>query len=783
MPSIRQPVAARLARHHRVLGLVQGVGFRPFVWRLAHELGLAGWVRNDAEGVEIHVEGERTALDRFAAGLQHEAPPLARIDAVNSAATEAQGLDGFVILESSGGAVRTAIGADTAVCNDCLRELCDPLDRRWRHAFVSCTHCGPRYTVTRALPYDRAQTSLAPFPLCADCAREYGDPADRRFHAETTCCPHCGPRLQLIDGDRKAHAGDAIGQTLALLRQGAIVAIKGLGGFHLCCDARDAAAVSRLRARKQRDAKPFALMLANAAAIDAFALLDAASRQRLHGRERPIVLLPKRPDCDRSLPGIAPGVAWLGVMLPYTPIHYLLFHEAAGRPAGLDWLNETQSLALVMTSANPGGEPIVRENEEALQRLTGIADAFLLHDREIVARCDDSVAFATTFVRRARGYVPHAIRLPRAGPAVLACGAFLKNTVCVTRGDEAFVSPHVGDLDTAAGCALFEETVARLLALTEVSPEIVAHDLHADFHSTRFGQAFAAAHGLPAVAVQHHAAHVAAVAAEQGLTKPVLGLALDGVGLGDDGGAWGGELLQLAEGRCERLGHLRPLSLPGGDRAAREPWRMAVAALHRLGRDAEAIRRFADRPVTALLALLHASMAVTPTSSAGRWFDAAAALLGLTPVAAYEGQAAMQLETAAWRHGAAATLTDGFRWPDDENHQPVPGPDFLPLLDWLARSTQASGNIDGAAAVFHATLAEGLAQWLLRAAQRQHIDTVVLAGGCFLNRMLSAALVRRLTDAGLQVHEAQRLPPNDGGISLGQAWLVCAGRQAQERPG
>ncbi|MBS3934650.1 MAG: carbamoyltransferase HypF, partial [Sulfuritalea sp.] len=538
----------------KVSGVVQGVGFRPFVWRLANELGLAGWVRNDAAGVEIHVEG--CALDAFVARLKSEAPPLARVDAVSVAAVAPTGCAGFAIEESAGGKVSTAIGHDTATCPACLAELFDSANRRHRHAFITCTHCGPRYTVTRRLPYDRPQTSLAPFPLCPDCAREYADPADRRFHAETTCCPNCGPCLALHGA-----AGEPVAATLELLKAGRIVAIKGLGGFHLACDATNAAAVAALRERKQREEKPFAVMVADLALAERFAKVGAGGTA-LVSPERPVVLLEKRDDTDAWLPGVAPGLAEIGLMLPVTPIQYLLFHDAP-------------ELALVMTSANPHGEPLVIGNEEALQRLAGIADGYLMHDRDIVVRCDDSVRRPDVFVRRARGCVPRAIKLASSGPSVLAVGGWFKNTVCVTRGNEAFVSQHVGDLDNAAACGFFEETVAHLLHILDVAPEIVAHDLHPDFHSTRFAASCAAARGIPAVGVQHHHAHIAAVCAEHGIDEPVLGLALDGVGLGADGGAWGGELLRVEGARFERLGRLAPLLLPGGDIAAREPWRMA----------------------------------------------------------------------------------------------------------------------------------------------------------------------------------------------------------------
>lgn len=746
------------ARHIRVSGVVQGVGFRPFVWRLAHELKLAGWVRNDAAGVEIHAEG--AALDAFAARLSSDAPPLARVDAVTVTVVAAAGCADFTIKESAGGQVSTAIGHDTAPCADCLAEMFDPANRRYRHAFITCTHCGPRYTVTRRLPYDRPQTSLAPFPLCADCAREYADPANRRFHAETTCCPNCGPRLALLDATGSPLAGEPIAQTLALLKAGQIVAIKGLGGFHLACDATNATALAALRERKQREAKPFAVMVGTlgdhpsaVSPAPTFLQISAAAAQLLQSPERPIVLLPKQPQADHHWPGVAPGLAEIGLMLPATPIQSLLFHDAP-------------ELALVMTSANPHGEPLVIDNREALLRLAGIADAWLLHDRDIVVRCDDSVRRTTGLVRRARGYVPRAIKLIGAGsatcPAVLAVGGWFKNTVCVTRGDEAFVSQHIGDLDNAAACGFFEESIAHLLHILDVEPKVIAHDLHPDFYSTRFAQAYAAERNLPIVAVQHHHAHIAAVCAEQGVTEAVLGLALDGVGLGTDGAAWGGELLRVEGAAFERLGHLHPLALPGGDVAAREPWRMAAAALHVLGHGDQIAHRFADQPAAAMVAtLLQRGLHSPVTSSAGRLFDAAAGLLGVQQHSRFEGQAAMLLEGLATRHGPVAPLPEGWRLEQGRL-------DLRPLLaSLLDESNPARG-----AARFHATLLAALCDWVQQTAQQQGLDTVAAAGGCLLNRLLAEGLADGLAQRGVRLLRAHKLPPNDGGLSLGQAWVL-----------
>lgn len=754
-------------RRIRVRGAVQGVGFRPFVYRLAHELALSGWVYNDAEGVAIDLQGEARAVADLLARLHSEAPSLARISSVESEVDEPDDrANTFAIRASRRGPVRTSVTPDVAVCDACLAELFDSRDRRYRYPFINCTHCGPRYTITRALPYDRPQTTMARFALCPACRREYEDPADRRFHAQPNACPVCGPRLALTDSDgRPMDAAEPVAGALARLRNGAILAIKGIGGFHLACDARNPASVARLRARKQREEKPFAVMVASAASLAELVALSASERALLQRPERPVVLLGKRSGCDAQLAGVAPGLAWLGVMLPYAPLHFLLFHEAAARPDGTAWLAHPHPLVLVMTSANPGGEPIARDDAEAYSRLAGIADAFLLHDREITTPCDDSVVRVGTFIRRARGYTPQRIELPAGGPSVLAMGGYLKNTVCVTRGNEAYLSQHVGDLDNAATCRALEETVDRLCALLEIEPEIVAHDLHPDFFSTRLGADYAQTRGLPLVGVQHHHAHIAAVAAEHGVTGPVLGIALDGVGLGSDGGMWGGELLRVDGPDWVRNGHLGALAAPGGDRAAREPWRMAAAALHALGRGDEIAKRFAQRNARGIRTLLDRGVSCPATTSAGRWFDAAAALLGVREVASFEGQAAMLLEGLAARHGSVPPLDGGFVLRDGVL-------DLLPLIAAIADVRDPGW----AAAVFHATLAEGLAQWALAAANEYGLRTVALGGGCFLNHILSGNLRARLRELGLEPLAARQAPPNDGGLALGQAWIAMQSR-------
>jgi len=744
----------------RIRGLVQGVGFRPYVWRLASELSLNGWVRNDGAGVTVAVDGEK--LPEFIARLPKEVPRLARIDAIEAEPGEVVG-KGFAILDSVAGDVGTAIGPDAAICPDCIADLCDPGGRRWRYAFTTCTHCGPRYTVSRRIPYDRGQTSLAAFPLCTPCRAEYTAPTDRRFHAETTCCPDCGPQLRLLDAAGQALAGDPLAATLRLLRAGKIVAIKGLGGFHLACDAGNAEAVAELRRRKQREEKPFAVMALNAASLRDYALIGEAEAILLKTAAAPIVLCPRG---RGELPGIAPGLAWLGAMLPATPLHLLLWHEAAGRPGGIHWLDEPSDLLLVMTSANPHGEPLVTGNDEAQERLAGIADAFLLHDRDIVVRCDDSVVRAgPVFIRRARGHVPVPIPLAGGGPTVLALGGYLKNAVCVLKGREAFLSQHVGSLDNAASIGFLEETVAHLLAILDIRPDLIAHDLHPDFPSTHLALRLAGELGVPALAVGHHHAHIAAICAEHAVNEPIVGLAIDGVGLGPDGGLWGGELLRVSGARCERMGHLQPLRMPGGERAAREPWRMAVSALHAAGFGyrvgAWLKQHYPDRDAGPLLTMLARDLRCPPTSSLGRWFDAAAGILGRRAEARYEGQVAMELEGLAAAHGPVSPLVGGFVLRNGVL-------DFSPLLPVLLDCDDVSRG----AALFHATLAAGLAEWALAAVDREKVAKIAVGGGCAMNAVLMSMLRRRLEGTGVALFEARQAPPNDGGLALGQGWVA-----------
>ncbi len=739
----------------RVKGLVQGVGFRPHVHRLASRYGLTGWVCNGGAGVDIEVQGER--LEAFVDALRSEAPPLARIDTLQTKEIPSRKESGFAIRGSGSGAVTTAITPDVGVCGACLGELFDPHSRYYRYPFLNCTHCGPRYTITRALPYDRARTAMAAFPMCDACAREYQDPDNRRFHAQPTACPACGPRLSM-----------PLSKMLRLIQEGQILAIKGLGGYHLVCDAGNEEAVQRLRLRKHREEKPFAVMVANPASARRLAGFDAASAALLESPARPIVLAPKT-DPTPLAPSIAPGLPWVGLMLPYTPLHYLLFHEAAGRPAGTDWLQHPQELMLVMTSANPGGEPLVTDNGEARRRLAGIADTIVTHNRPIAVRADDSVMRVTNaqpcFIRRARGFVPQAIRLRHELPPTLAVGAHLKNTICITRGDEAFISQHIGGMDNPETIRFFEETVAHLLDILQVTPELVAHDAHPDFYSTRF----AAGLGLPTIAVQHHHAHLAAVAAEHQIHGPAIGLALDGFGLGDNNESWGGELLLLEGAGYRRLGHLAPLKQPGGEVAARQPWRMAAAVLGRLGRGEEIANRFrGQRGAGQLAQLLAKDINCPPTTSCGRLFDAACGLLAVQPLSTFEGQAPMQLEGLVTR---PEVMKGGWRIEGGNL-------EFWPLL---ARLADCDDAVMGAN-LFHGTLMAGLADWAARAARKTGVRTVLLGGGCLLNQVLTEGLTRRLSGHGLKALTARQVPPNDGGLSLGQAW-VAGLRSLSSKPG
>ncbi len=746
-------------RRLRVTGTVQGVGFRPFVYRLAADLALSGWVGNDSLGVILEGEGPAPALDELARRLVDEAPPLARIDTLDVEALAATGETGFTVVDSRvAGAPAVAVPVDVATCADCERELFDPADRRFGYPFVNCTNCGPRYTIIRSIPYDRAATTMAGFAMCADCRREYEDPADRRFHAEPTCCPACGPQLSLVapDGGLLAKAGDALDSAVELLGAGRILAVKGLGGYHLACDATDPAAVAELRRRKARDDKPFALMV-DLPMARSLCYLSADAEEALTSPRRPIVLAPRRHEAPIAT-GVAPNLPELGLMLAYTPVHLQLLAGVA-RP-------------LVMTSGNLSDEPIAHDDTDALVRLGPMVDAILTHDRGIHIRGDDSVVRAGTarvqMVRRSRGYAPEPIGLPTpARRHVLAVGAELKSTVAVAKGDNVVASHHIGDLEHLAAYRSFLQAVDHLCGLTGVTPEVVAHDLHPEYLSTKF----AAELDLPAVGVQHHHAHIASCLVEHRWTEPVLGVAFDGLGMGTDGTAWGGELLVADLDGFRRVGHLLQVALPGGDRAAREPWRMAVAWLAAtLGPEAaERYGRTVDDRWAAVLGLA-LRPDVLRTSSAGRLFDAVAALLGLRTRITYEAQAAIELEAAAAGQPLAG--------PGGYELDVVAGPEGLlldpgPLLATVVAERDRGTPAGEISAGFHAGLGRGVAGAARRAAADNGLDTVALSGGVFQNARLTDVVVGALEAAGLRVLVHRLLPPNDGGVSVGQAAIAA----------
>ena len=750
----------------RVQGTVQGVGFRPYVYRLARDERLGGWVRNDERGVVLEVEGAAAAVERFLARLPREAPPLAAVERVRSRALECIGEREFAIVESTGdGPAAAPVAPDTAPCEACLAELCDPRDRRFRYPFINCTDCGPRFTIVRGVPYDRARTTMAGFALCAACRAEYEDPLDRRFHAEPNACPECGPRARLIERDGRpaaetAAAADAVAAAAAALLAGRIVAVKGAGGFHLACRAGDAVAVATLRARKHREDKPFALMVAGLEAARALVELAPAQERALGGRERPIVIARRRPGAAVAA-AVAPGNPDLGVMLPSTPLHHLLLADAG--------------TTLVMTSGNVSDEPIAFDDGEARERLGGIADRFLVHDRPIETRADDSVLRGPLVLRRSRGLVPASIELRGAERPLLACGAELKSTFCLAKGGRAWVGHHIGDLKNWETLRSYREGIAHFERLFAVAPERVAHDLHPDYLSTAYALEREA---VERVAVQHHHAHLAACLAEHGEAGPVVGAIYDGAGLGTDGAVWGGELLVGGIGGCERAGHLWPVRLPGGDAAVREPWRMACAWLHALGEGegdgdgAPAIPATLAGAVPrarweAVGALVRSGTAAPATTSAGRLFDAVAALCGVRSAINYEGQAAAELEAACdpgERGAYPLPLVDGAAIVLDARAT------IAAIVEDLARGA-ASGVV---AARFHGALADATARACALAASRSGLDTIVLSGGAFQNRVLLERTGARLAAAGLRVLIPRRLPPNDGGIAFGQAAVAAS---------
>jgi hydrogenase maturation protein HypF len=761
----------------RVRGTVQGVGFRPTVWRLAREFGLVGEVWNDSAGVTIRAWGPNSALDEFIRQIPLQAPPLARIIDIDSSDLDIPAdTDEFRIVASRTGEAHTNVAADAATCPACLSEVLEPSDRRYRYPFTNCTHCGPRLSIISGIPYDRANTSMAAFEMCPACHAEYENPADRRFHAQPNACPVCGPKLWLEDGNGPIAAEDAIASAAELIRQGRIVAIKGLGGFHLACDASNQQSVALLRSRKQRYAKPFAIMVRDIAMLEDYVELTPPERLALSDPAAPIVILAKQ--CKPLADAVAPDEDKLGCMLPYTPLHHILM-QALDTP-------------IVLTSGNRSDEPQCTANGDASQTLAGIADYWLLHDRDIVNRLDDSVVRVMDnqprLLRRARGYAPQPLALPpgfEQAPAILAMGGELKNTFCLLKDGQAILSPHIGDLENV----LVQQDYRRMLALYQelfdFKPELIAVDLHADYLSTQLGRQWAEHHALPLIGVQHHHAHIAACMAEHGLaidTAPVLGVAMDGLGLGDDGKLWGGEFLSVDYRQSVRLAAFQPLPLLGGAQAMRQPWRNSYAhlksyfdwqALSEQYAGLDIIRFLNGQPLEVLDAMLAKNLNSPSSSSCGRWFDAFAAALGICRDSVnYEGQAAIGLETLA-APALESQRGQGYRYdwsPEAE----------LPLLSWqpfwqgVLDDLQKGTALPVIAARIHHGLAVAIAETSLHLADVIASEMVVLSGGVFQNRLLLEEVSRLLREGRKIVLSPAKLPCNDGGLALGQAVIAAA---------
>ncbi|HPL28650.1 MAG TPA: carbamoyltransferase HypF [Anaerolineae bacterium] len=753
----------------RARGVVQGVGFRPFVYSLATQLALAGCVRNTSSGVEIALEGPAEALAEFRRRLTAEPPALAQVEEVVVEEAEPASYAGFAIHESKPeSGVYQLVSPDTATCEDCRRELFDPHDRRYRYPFTNCTNCGPRYTIINDIPYDRPLTTMAAFPMCARCRAEYEDPRNRRFHAQPNACPECGPHVWLATpaGESLAEREAAIKAVRQALAAGQVVALKGLGGFHLACDATSEAAVARLRRRKVRPHKPLAVMVASLETAARLGEVGPSEAALLTAPQRPIVLLSARKDSPVA-PNVAPGTGTIGVMLPYTPLHHLILEPAAGFP-----------LALVMTSGNLSEEPIAMENDEALQRLGHIAGLFLLHNRGISARYDDSVWAVVDGVgrpvRRARGYAPFPVKLPFRGPQVLACGPELKNTFCYTRDEYAFLSPHIGNLENLETLDHYARSLDHYRRLFRLQPQVVACDMHPEYLATKLArERWGSDPGMTLVWVQHHHAHIAACLVEHGERGPAIGVALDGTGYGTDGHIWGGEFLVADLAGFRRAGRLAEFPLPGGEAAIHRPYRTALGLVLAAGMDPAAWPSLAALPAeeTAVVSRQVAGGLNAPiTSSAGRLFDAIAALIGVRGDTSYEAQAAIELEAMAAEAGAA-----GRPYPFDLRS--VAGAwvlDWRPLLRALLADVRAGAVPECMAARFHAGVAAAIVETVGRIAASTGLRTVALSGGCFQNRVLLAQTAQALRGDGYRVLAHHLVPANDGGVALGQAAVAAA---------
>ncbi len=747
-----------------IRGIVQGVGFRPFIFNLAETLGLKGWVKNTSSGVEIEVAGSPSALERFIETIRQNPPPLARIDALTFEPISGNGFLTFEIRESQPEAgAYIPVSPDVAICPDCRRELFDPQDRRYRYPFINCTNCGPRFSIIQDIPYDRPNTSMAGFDLCPDCCAEYENPRDRRFHAQPVACPVCGPSIWFeANGERLSAGEEALGTARSWLREGKVLAVKGLGGFHLACDASNRAAVAELRRRKKRSDKPFALMAFDTAAISKHCLVTAGEEALLVSHQAPIVLLQKRAESNVA-PETAPGLNRLGFMLPYTPLHLLLLEPEPGFPD-----------VLVMTSGNLSEEPIAYRDEESRERLGSLADGFLLHNRPIHMRVDDSVVEtalgASYSLRRARGYAPDPMSLPRRCRPLLATGAELKNSFCLARDHYAFLSHHIGDMENYETLRSFEEGIAHFEKLFRVQPERIACDLHPGYLATRYAQERAKREGLPLINVQHHHAHLAACLADNGwdTDEPVIGLTFDGTGYGTDGAIWGGEVLIGGYASAARRFHLAYVPQPGGDSAVRKPARMALAHLMAAGLDWEAdlppVRALCEEERGLLRAQIERKINAPLTSSMGRLFDATSALIGVRQEATYEGQAAIELEALAepTEHGWYAFHTD--------NERIDPAPVWQALLsDW-----RAGLSLPVLSARFHNSITRLAVELCRQARSESGANTVALSGGVWQNRFLLERTVPALEAEGLRVLVHRQVPANDGCIALGQVMVAAA---------
>ncbi len=750
-----------------VRGIVQGVGFRPHVYRLARRFQLGGSIRNGDRGVVIEVQGRAEDVADFLAALAAEAPTLARIEAIESVAIGLAEDSEFAILESSkSGRAGTLISPDIATCEACVKELLNPEDRRYRYAFLNCTDCGPRFTIVRGVPYDRGLTSMAAFPMCERCRAEYEDPLDRRFHAQPTACRDCGPQLELVGPDGERQSGDPAGETVRRLNEGCIVAVKGLGGFHLAVDAFQPDRVRELRRRKHRGEKPLAVMVASVAMARELCTVSGEEAALLESAQRPIVLLRKRDDraeLAEVYVALAEDRNEVGVVLAYTPLHHLLFAE--GGPA-----------ALVMTSGNLSEEPIAIANSEAMERLGDIADYFLLHNREILLRCDDSVvrqdAGKMRFIRRSRGYVPSPILLREPVRPILAVGGEMKNTICLSRGHHAFPGQHIGDLESLSAFEFFEESIAHFGAILEVKAEVIAHDLHPGYLATRWAKKQL---GVELIGVQHHHAHIAGCMAENHLEGAVIGVALDGTGFGSDGHVWGGEVLVADLQRFERAAHLANVAMPGGDQAIREPWRMAVSFLWQtFGEDWRSsvppdwLVGVPERSVNVVEQLLRSGAKSPLTSSCGRLFDAVSAMICQRATVSYEAQAAMALEACCEEDAEGGAYP--FAIEGEGCLQIRTEPLFAALAQDLCDGV-ARGVMSGR---FHRGLVEVLSETVKRVALRTGLQRVCLSGGSFQNAILQRGLEAKLTDAGFEVFTHTQVPPGDGGLSLGQLAIAAA---------